>query len=529
MLKLFYNLSIYTKLTLALFSSVLMVSLALLLFFQSSVNSFDSYLQNIDALLMQEVVNELETHYGESPGEGNWDFLNGDLARWIAQQRRDLRGTGPRRPQSDVTQHISPGFRGPPREELANGPLTRAPEDFNSNRQARRPDQSFESRLALRNARGEIEFGSVQGLEPKQVLPLYYAGELIGQLELLPFDSAGRSPTPGSQGFGNPRDFGIFALTGYGSDPDSRNRFLTGQTRIFLVLMLISITVILLLGLPLANYFNRRIKHLYNGATLLSQGDYSHRIKVDGQDELARLSTTFNYLAEVLQKNRDSQQVWMSNISHELRTPLGLLKGELEAIQDGIRKPDSAEIAMLCNEVEQINRLVNDLFVLSLSDLGALDYHKEEVDVGDILKEAVVVFQGIARQRCLNLHLDIEALGDVSIFADRQRLLQLLFNLIQNSTKYTAEGGEIAVTGNYTNKIVSIVISDSAPDVTEDQLGRLFERLYRVEQSRNRTSGGAGLGLSICKTIVEAHHGTIEARQSDLGGISIIIQLASQS
>lgn len=522
MLKLFYNLSIYTKLTLALLSSVLMVSLALLLFLQSSVNSFDSYLQNIDALLMQEVVTELETHYADSGEEGSWDFLNGDLARWITQQRRNLRGSEPSR---NASQNGTPGFREPPQ----NGPQTRFPGESNANRPAPPPNQSFESRLTLRNPTGDIEMGNTQVVEPEQVLPLYHEGELIGQLELLPFDNEGRSPTPGGQGFGANRDIGIFALTGYGSDPDSRNRFLTGQTRIFLGLMLISITVILLLGLPLANYFNRRIKHLYNGATLLSQGDYSHRIKVDGQDELARLSTTFNYLADVLQKNRDSQQVWMSNISHELRTPLGLLKGELEAIQDGIRQPDKDEIAMLWNEVEQINRLVNDLFVLSLSDLGALDYHKEEVELGDILKEAVAAFQEIARQHSLNLHLDIAALGNVNIFADRQRLLQLLFNLIQNSTKYTAKGGEIAVKGSCTNKVLSITISDSAPNVTQAQLPLLFERLYRVEQSRNRTTGGAGLGLSICKTIVEAHHGTIEAKHSELGGISIIIQFPIQS
>tara|TARA_R110002167_G_scaffold30424_7_gene100620 strand:- start:14274 stop:15851 length:1578 start_codon:yes stop_codon:yes gene_type:complete len=525
MLKLFYNLSIYTKLTLALFSTVLMVSLALLLFLQSSVNSFDSYLQNIDALLMQEVVKELETHYAEDADEGSWDFLNGDLALWIAQQRRNLRGIEFPQRGGDLTQNILPGFREPPE----NGLPTRFPSDFNTNGQIRPPEQSFEARLTLRNPAGDIVMGNTQAVEPEQILPLYHEGELIGQLELLPFDKEGRRPTPGGQGFGAPPDLGFFALTGYGSDPDSRDRFLTGQTRIFIALMLISITVILLLGLPLASYFNRRIKHLYNGATLLSQGDYSHRIKVDGQDELARLSTTFNYLAEVLQKNRDSQQVWMSNISHELRTPLGLLKGELEAIQDGIRKPGKDEIAMLHNEVEQINRLVNDLFVLSLSDLGALDYHKEKVDVGDILKEAVTAFKEIARQHSLNLHLDIAALGSVSIFADRQRLLQLLFNLIQNSTKYTAKGGEIAIKGSCTNKVVSISISDSAPDVTEAQLPRLFERLYRVEQSRNRTTGGAGLGLAICKTIVESHHGTIEAKPADLGGISIIITLPIQS
>ncbi|HEY5973808.1 MAG TPA: ATP-binding protein, partial [Geobacteraceae bacterium] len=254
-------------------------------------------------------------------------------------------------------------------------------------------------------------------------------------------------------------------------------------------------------------------------------GDYSTRVPVVSTDELGQLAGDFNTLALTLAQNEQARRQWVADISHELRTPLAILRGEIEALQDGIRKPSPDSIRSLHGEVLRLGRLVDDLYQLSLSDLGALQYRRERLDLAVLVGDVVSAHRAEFTANNIGLSASLPADGTAQLLGDPERLHQLFANLLANSLKYTAAGGELRIAMTCDGCTVSIDFQDSAPGVTDTDLERLFERLYRVEASRNRATGGAGLGLAICRNIVEAHQGTISARPSPLGGLWVRVEL----
>lgn len=214
---------------------------------------------------------------------------------------------------------------------------------------------------------------------------------------------------------------------------------------------------------------------------------------------------------------------FMADISHELRTPLAVLRGELEAIQDGVRKFTPETVASLQAEVGTLTKLVDDLHQLSMSDEGALAYQKAPVDLIPLLEVAGGAFRERFASRGLKLQFSLP--DSITVFGDRDRLMQLFNNLLENSLRYTDSGGSLQISAGQRDKTVRLTFADSAPGVSDDQLQKLFERFYRTEGSRNRASGGSGLGLAICLNIVEAHNGRIIAAHSPFGGVSITVEL----
>jgi len=204
---------------------------------------------------------------------------------------------------------------------------------------------------------------------------------------------------------------------------------------------------------------------------------------------------------------------------------LAILKAEIEALLDGIRPSTPQAMASLHDEVEQLNLLVGDLYELSMSDIGALNYQKNQVDAPEILQTTLAAFQAEFDRAGLELRFHSTLHGQSRMLADAARLRQLFSNLCNNTLRYTDRPGRLEVTLGEQSGSLHIQFMDSAPGVSEQEITRLFERLYRVETSRNRASGGAGLGLSICHNIVAAHDGTINAKASPLGGVLIEIIL----
>ncbi|MEN3110242.1 ATP-binding protein [Uliginosibacterium paludis] len=264
----------------------------------------------------------------------------------------------------------------------------------------------------------------------------------------------------------------------------------------------------------------------------LAGGDYTRRVPELGDDEVGRLSRDFNHLAATLERNEAMRRGFMADVAHELRTPLGVLHGELEAVEDGIRPLDLNTVKTLQGEVRQLNKLVSDLYDLALTDVGALAYRKENIDLTGLVAEACAGFSPRLAAQGLTLET---ALPDAPLqaFADPSRIRQLLANLLENACRYTDAGGQVrvslaAVTDSTRRSALQLCCEDSAPGVPPDHLTRLFDRFHRVEASRNRASGGAGLGLSICRNIVQAHDGSIEAAASPLGGLAITIRLPAE-
>lgn len=288
--------------------------------------------------------------------------------------------------------------------------------------------------------------------------------------------------------------------------------------------MIVGLSVLLATGvsLLLARLLLVPVRRMARATHLLASGRYETRVRVESTDELGRLARDFNRLAHNLERNRRLRHELMADVSHELRTPLAVLRGEIEALQDGLRKADDTALASLAHEVAQLSRLIDDLYDLSLADAGALDYSMQAVDLSALVEQAV---QGVReRFERAGLLLEVQVPDSLPIQGDARRLLQLLGNLLENSLRYTDAPGQVRVRVGREADQVLLEVADSAPGVPPADHARLFDRLYRVEASRSRQHGGAGLGLALCRAIVQAHGGQISAGSSDLGGLAIRVQ-----
>jgi two-component system sensor histidine kinase BaeS len=297
------------------------------------------------------------------------------------------------------------------------------------------------------------------------------------------------------------------------------------QTQQNLLYTLIGLfALIIIIALPLSRHFIMPIRRLELSMRLLNKGDFNVKLNVKGKDELASLSLNFNDLAESLAQNSTSRKRWLADISHELRTPIAIIKGEIEGIEDGIRAFDKQSLTSLSEEVVHLQKLVNDLTELSNAEIGAISYDKTNLDLTSLLKQNILRHQTKAKAAGLSLLTEIEA-KKLIVWADETRINQLCDNLINNSIKYTDAPGEIIITLSKKNNRAIITINDTLPKVPKASLNKLFEHLYRVESSRNRKTGGSGLGLALCKNIVQAHHGEITASESSHGGLRIFCTL----
>jgi two-component system, OmpR family, sensor histidine kinase BaeS len=279
------------------------------------------------------------------------------------------------------------------------------------------------------------------------------------------------------------------------------------------------------ISFPFARRLVRPLKALAAATLRLASGDYSIRVPAASSDEIGQLSRDFNVLAMTLEKNEHTRRQWVADISHELRTPIAVLHAEIEAIQDGVRQATPEAIGLLHAEVLRLGRLVDDLYQLSLSDLGALSYRKAKIDLNEILEESLALFRPEFARKGIEIASRLPAQTPTWVFSDPERLGQLFANLLDNSLKYTDAAGCLEVFAEVDKNEAKIHLRDSVPGVPEGDLPRLFERLYRVEGSRSRATGGAGLGLAIARNIAEAHEGSITAQPSPLGGLWITVTL----
>jgi len=267
----------------------------------------------------------------------------------------------------------------------------------------------------------------------------------------------------------------------------------------------------------------RPIRQLSGGTAALARREFGTRLPEDRRDELGALATDFNRLAAALEGYDMRQKQWLADLSHELRTPLTVLRGELEAVIDGLRPADAGSLRSLRQEVGRLEALIEDLRLVALADSGGLRLNMSTTDVGTLVQQAAARFR--ERMAARGFELKIEAEPNLLAQLDAQRFEQVLANLLENALSHAAPPGPIGVAARREGTQVLVAVTDAGPGVPTDALPRLFDRLYRVESARSRAGGGAGLGLSICKSIVEAHGGTIVAQASAQNGLEIRITL----
>ncbi|SHO49040.1 ATP-binding protein [Desulfopila aestuarii] len=293
-------------------------------------------------------------------------------------------------------------------------------------------------------------------------------------------------------------------------------------------LMLIAAAAVLIaagLTFPITYMLTRPIREMAAATRSLAKGRYQTRIRMNSSDEFGQLAQDLNDLGTILEKNQIARSQWIADISHELRTPLSILRGKIEALQDGLYQPTEELYRGLHREVMHLGLLVDDLYQLSLSDLGAMSYQRVEVQPCWALEQAISLMEAELTDHGLRLETEVDIDNDASLFADNERLKQLFTNLLANAIRYTDSGGTIRIHVGCEKQHLVYTFEDTAPGVSDEDLTRLFDRLYRVEASRSRELGGAGLGLSICHSIVTGHNGTIEAEHSPLGGLLVRVRL----
>src|SRR5512133_2177539 len=386
----------------------------------------------------------------------------------------------------------------PPREKSPTSPQAEQAEVDSGKPLPPRLVRHFDQRLFLLDADRKVLISHVVVPVDIAATPLRYQGNVVGYLGLLPRTSISDAP---------------------------QQRFLKEQKLAFALVAGVVVLLAALLSLVLARRLTKPLSLLAHATHQLAAGTFTVRVPVQSQDEFGQLASDFNSLALALEKSELARRQWIADISHELRTPLAILRGELEALQDGIRQPDLNTVHSLHGEVLRLGRLVDDLFQLSLSDVGALTYRKTELDLAAVLTDAIAGLRPEFASRTIALETVPSEQGGIPVFGDPERLHQLFSNLLDNALKYTDAGGRLQIALQQVDTRGAIDFKDSAPGVPSSELDKLFDRLYRVESSRNRATGGAGLGLAICRNIVEAHGGSISAQQSPLGGVWIRVEL----
>ncbi|WP_160153184.1 ATP-binding protein [Microbulbifer sp. ALW1] len=321
-------------------------------------------------------------------------------------------------------------------------------------------------------------------------------------------------------------------LVGYLGFPpgrEIRQAVNTGFTSAALWTMVTGAVIAALLALSvallLAQRLLRPVQEVSTKVHKLASGDFSQRARIYGDDELAVLAEDVNFLANALEKNQLARQRWINDMAHELRTPLTVLSAEVESAQYGIQGSSEDMLESMGEEIDQLNTLINDLRTLAQSDMGGLSFQRTQMPAKQFFGEYAQRAAGKLQPHGLELDTSFEIDHKLNLFADSGRLKQLLDNLLQNSQRYTDPGGKVSLSLQQEERQLVVRWQDSAPGVPPESLPKLFDRLYRVEESRNRATGGSGLGLSICKNIVEAQDGTIEADHSVLGGLAITCRL----
>jgi len=468
-LKLFYKFFFAFCLT-----SFAAVGLMLLLITINLSTSFNNFVHDAEHKQIVDLKSRITTYYQDN---GSWEHLKGNEILWKAMLGPKTK-TGNNKSQSKDDIEADDSL-----SALSNLLQT-------------------QQRLSLYDVDKKVVIGKPLITDNSYSEVIELNGQTIGWISLIPSELAKGSP--GSQ-------------------------FLAQQYKSYYVIALIVIVLSLFTAWLFSRHLVAPISSLIEGTYTLIRGNYRIRIEKKTNDELALLSENVNVLADTLDKNQHSRFKWMSDVTHELKTPLTVLRGQLIGVQDGIFVADEQRVQLFIDQIDSMSHIVNDLYQLSITDVGGLTYKKEPLNPIQILLQVADSFTVKFAEKelnvdCAQLILLMEDKKCI-VLADKDRIRQLFVNLFENCCRYTDALGQVQISAQIIAKQVHIQIQDSAPGVPVNIQDKLFERFYRVEPSRNRGYGGSGLGLALCKQIIEAHQGTITTAESSLGGLSIHITL----
>jgi signal transduction histidine kinase len=301
-------------------------------------------------------------------------------------------------------------------------------------------------------------------------------------------------------------------------------RFLMQLRRATWLAALTGILAAVILGAVLARYVTAPLRQIASAAARVGRGDLTGDLPVPSEDELGRLALAFNAMTADLRRLEEHRKHMTADIAHELRNPLAVLQANLEGMLDGIVEASPERLAALHTQVRLLGRLVDDLRDLSLAQAGRLVLNRADTDIRALATDAVAVMLPRAQEKGVALRREFAA--DVPrISVDRDRILQVIHNLLDNAIRHTPGGGSVTVGLGVIGQDVHLTVHDTGSGIPPEELDRVFERFYRLDAARARASGGAGLGLAVVKSLVDAHGGRVWVTSGPGQGTSFAVAL----
>lgn len=293
--------------------------------------------------------------------------------------------------------------------------------------------------------------------------------------------------------------------------------FLDWLRQDFGVVVLIGTLIGVLSGVVLSRSMTAPLRQLADAAHAVGQRDLGQRVQPAGGKEMVKVGAAFNDMARKLEQAETLRRNLVADVAHELRTPLTVLQGSLRAILDDVYDMNKTEIANLYDQTRLLNRLVNDLHDLAQAEADQLPLAVGPLDLVPIVRRLAATFEAVAEASGITLRLDLPPTSPI-INGDATRLAQVVNNLVNNALNHTPRGGDVRVSMRREGQHVCLSVEDTGNGIAPEHLPHVFERFYRVDRARSRSSGGAGLGLAIVRAIVEAHHGSVSASSSGQPG-----------
>ena len=308
-------------------------------------------------------------------------------------------------------------------------------------------------------------------------------------------------------------------------DDASSINFFSNQKRYLLLVYALTVLSSLVAALLMATYFKKPIQRLLNATLELTRGNYQHQVMIKRNDELGDLSNQLNHLADILHQHEESRRQWVADTSHEIKTPLAVLQAQIEAMQDGIRKATPEHLDAMMRQVSSLKKLTQDLADLAQADAQQLKCYFAEVNPWDVVLQEVDNFKSTFEQNQLEVSLSGEG---ALLSLDRDRFKQIIVNLLGNCVRYTEQGGKIQIHTQQNEHEWVLYVDDSPFGLSDEQLARLGERFYRVDDSRTRSTGGTGLGLALSCKLAQALGGSLAFNHSPLGGLRCVLTFPKQ-
>lgn len=306
---------------------------------------------------------------------------------------------------------------------------------------------------------------------------------------------------------------GLLYIGAVSGPPAEEIAFLTAVNRSLLLGALIAGVVAVIVTFATSSRILRPVERLTEAARHMEKGDLSVRVDIESEDEIGQLAHAFNAMADSLAQQEQLRRNMVSDVAHELRTPLTNLRGYLEAARDGLLPPDSELVDNLYEETMLLNRLVADLQELAQAEAGQLTLLRGPIALNEIVSQTAAIFQPQADAKGLTIEVSLpEGLPPVNV--DRERIGQVLRNLLANALAYTPSGGRITITAEQREGQIAVSVHDTGAGIPPEHLPYVFDRFYRADRARARQTGGAGLGLAIVKQLVQAHGGTVAAEST---------------